>query len=164
MKRILIVVALVVVAAVGVVLIVRSSPASAPPSAPGESESAPVNPMSGNAPEGMPSGSTGGTDVSAQPANEQLVTREFTMIARQFVFEPNTITVKKGERVRLRITSVDVTHGFGLPEFDVSANLSANAETTVEFTASKVGTFTFSCTVFCGSGHSGMRGTLEVTE
>ncbi len=74
------------------------------------------------------------------------------------------ITVKKGEQVRLNITSIDVTHGFSIPDFGVNTSLVPNQTNTVEFTATKTGTFSFFCSIFCGSGHSGMRGTLQVTE
>lgn len=88
--------------------------------------------------------------------------KEFTMTAKQWAFEPSTITVNKGDRVRLIITSVDVAHGFGLPDFNVDARLEPGAATTVEFTADRTGTFTFFCSVVCGAGHSGMHGTLIV--
>lgn len=88
--------------------------------------------------------------------------REFTMTARQWEFEPNTITVNKGDKVKLSIRSIDVTHGFGLPAFGIDERLEAGETTNVEFMADKSGTFRFSCTVFCGSGHSAMDGTLIV--
>lgn len=90
------------------------------------------------------------------------VSRQMTLSAKQWEFSPSTITVNQGERVVLTITSSDVTHGFSLPEFNASAELVAGQATKVEFTADKAGTFTFSCSVFCGEGHSGMRGTLIV--
>jgi cytochrome c oxidase subunit 2 len=34
---------------------------------------------------------------------------------------------------------------------------------TVEFVADKAGTFTFSCSVYCGKGHRGMKGELVVS-
>jgi len=90
--------------------------------------------------------------------------KEFSITARQYDFQPSTITVKKGDLVKLKITSLDVTHGFSLPDFNVNANLEPGKETTVEFTADKAGSFTFFCSVFCGSGHSEMKGTLVVEE
>ena len=45
--------------------------------------------------------------------------------------------------MRLKITAIDVTHGFSLPDFDVKTDLAPNVETVVEFTADKkVGTIT----------------------
>lgn len=91
-------------------------------------------------------------------------TAVFTIKAKQWEFEPAAITVKKGQKVQLKISSVDVTHGFSLPEFKVRVNLEPGQTQTVEFVASQAGTFTFSCSVFCGDGHGGMKGTLVVKE
>jgi cytochrome c oxidase subunit 2 len=88
--------------------------------------------------------------------------KSFTMTAKMFEFVPSTITVNKGDKVKLTITATDVTHGFSIPDFGVSATLEPNQPKTVEFTADKAGTFSFRCSVFCGDGHSGMTGTLIV--
>jgi len=87
---------------------------------------------------------------------------EIDMIAKQWVFNPVIITVKKGDKVKLNIKSIDVTHGFVIPDFGVNQRLTPGTEVTVEFTADKSGEFTFFCNIFCGSGHGGMRGTLKV--
>lgn len=88
--------------------------------------------------------------------------KEFNITARRFVFEPDNIRVKKGDAVKLNITSVDVTHGFSISEFGVNANLEPGKMTIVEFVASKSGTFTFFCSVVCGAGHPDMKGALVV--
>lgn len=90
--------------------------------------------------------------------------KEFDVEAKQFVFNPGTITVEKGDLVRLHITSDGVNHGIAIPDFGVSQQLPAGERITVEFTADKAGEFTFFCNVFCGSGHKSMTGTLIVTE
>lgn len=95
------------------------------------------------------------------PATAALL-KEFQMTARQWEFEPSTITVNRGDRVRLKITSEDVAHGLAIPQFKVNSRLEPGQETVVEFTADQNGTFTFFCSIFCGAGHSGMRGTLVV--
>jgi cytochrome c oxidase subunit II len=47
----------------------------------------------------------------------------------------------------------------------VKAVLPASGEpVTLEFVADKAGTFGFSCSEYCGSGHSSMRGRLVVAE
>lgn len=88
--------------------------------------------------------------------------KEFGIVAKQFSFEPNTITVNKGDKVKLKITSTDVTHGFAINEFGVNEQLQPGKTVNVEFVADKSGTFTFYCSVICGAGHSGMRGQLIV--
>ena len=94
------------------------------------------------------------------PAKSEV--KSFSMTAKQFEFTPSTITVNEGDTVRLNITSTDVTHGFALPEFGVNKVLPPNSQTTVEFVASKKGTFGFFCSVSCGSGHTHMEGTVVV--
>ena len=88
--------------------------------------------------------------------------KEFTMTAKQFEFNPSVITVNKGDRVKVTITSADVTHGFVLPDFGINEKLEPNKPITIEFTADKTGTFPFRCNVPCGSGHTGMKGTIVV--
>ena len=81
---------------------------------------------------------------------------------KQWEFSPAEVTVKKGDKVRLLVTSSDVDHGFFLEEFGVNETLKPGKTTTVEFTADKAGRFSFVCDVFCGEGHTGMKGTLIV--
>ncbi len=88
--------------------------------------------------------------------------KEFSMIAKKWQFDPSTINVKQGDKVRLKIKSIDVTHGFSLPDFNVNENLEPEKEVVVEFIADKKGEFSFFCSVFCGEGHSGMKGKLVV--
>ena len=88
--------------------------------------------------------------------------KEFTMTAKQFTFTPDIIEVNKGDKVRLVVTSADVPHGFSIPEYGINERLDPGKPVTIEFTADKEGTFTAFCSVFCGSGHSGMKGKLIV--
>ncbi len=90
--------------------------------------------------------------------------KEFSMTAKQWEFTPSTLTVKKGDKVKLSIKSVDVAHGFTLTAFGISERLEPNKTVVVEFTADKVGTHSFFCSVSCGAGHRDMQGTLTVTE
>jgi cytochrome c oxidase subunit II len=96
--------------------------------------------------------------VEGESFNERTV----EMIAKQWSFEPSEVRVKLGEKVRFNITNVDVAHGIAIPALGLRETLPAGQKTTVEFTASKQGSFKFVCSVFCGSGHSGMSGTLIV--
>ncbi len=92
----------------------------------------------------------------------KVIVKEFTMTARQWDFTPSTITVNKGDTVKITITSTDVTHGFAISEYGINTRVSPGTTEVVEFTADKEGTFIFRCSVPCGSGHSGMEGTLVV--
>lgn len=84
--------------------------------------------------------------------------------AKNFEFTPGKITVKKGEPVVLELTSEDRAHGFNLPDFGVRTEVKPGSVSRVSFTPDKTGRFSFTCDVFCGSGHADMTGTLVVTE
>jgi cytochrome c oxidase subunit 2 len=89
---------------------------------------------------------------------------EFTMTAKNYEFDPGVITVKKGEKVRLIITATDCEHDFKLDAFDINQVLKKGDPETIEFTATKAGTFEFKCSVYCGKGHRRMKGKLVVEE
>lgn len=101
--------------------------------------------------------------VGVDKTGEQNV-YEINMTAKKFEFDPHTIIVNKGDKVILNIVSDDVTHGFSLPVFDIKVDLPVNESVRVEFVADKVGEFEFKCSVFCGSGHGGMKGKIIVEE
>lgn len=88
--------------------------------------------------------------------------RTFSISARKFEFAPNALKVNKGDTVKISITSSDVPHGFNLSAFGINKTITPGETATVEFVADKTGSFPFFCSVFCGSGHSTMRGTLVV--
>ena len=88
--------------------------------------------------------------------------KEFKITAKQFEFTPSLIEVNKGDKVRLIVTSTDVPHGIAIREYGINKQLNPGEPATIEFTADKAGTFTAYCSVFCGSGHSNMKGQLIV--
>ncbi len=98
----------------------------------------------------------------AKTAPEINSVRQFTMTAKQWEFSPDTITVNKGDTVVLSVRSIDVAHGFALPEFGVNEQLEPGKVVEVEFVADKTGTFSFFCSIVCGAGHGDMKGTLVV--
>lgn len=90
--------------------------------------------------------------------------KTFDVTAKQWEFVPNPIQVKKGDKVRLNIVSADVPHGFALPEYGINEKIDPGKTTVIEFTADKAGTFTFFCSIPCGSGHTSMKGQLIVSD
>lgn len=99
---------------------------------------------------------------TASTSTVQSSIKEFSMTAKQWEFNPSTITVNNGDTVRLHITSIDINHGFALPSFGVSEQLTSGNTVNIEFVADSAGTFTFFCNVVCGAGHSNMKGQLVV--
>jgi cytochrome c oxidase subunit 2 len=80
-------------------------------------------------------------------------------------WKPQVITVNKGDTVQLRITGRDVVHGFAIGRLGVDVGRILPGETaTVEFTADRLGRFTFYCNIWCSPFHYRMRGTLEVVD
>ena len=82
--------------------------------------------------------------------------REIVVDAKMFEFNPNIIKVKEGERVRIKINNLDVEHAISIPELGIDIHGEG------EFVAGKKGNFSFSCHIYCGSGHSSMQGVLIV--
>lgn len=108
------------------------------------------------------SGDSSTSTESTETDEAEPVTKTFNISAKKWEFSPSTITVNKGDTVVINITSTDVSHGFFIPDFNVNTSISAGKTSSVSFVASKTGTFSFSCSVFCGSGHGSMTGVLIV--
>lgn len=88
--------------------------------------------------------------------------KEIKLEAYQYGFSPDPIVVKKGDIVKLDITSRDVTHGVSIKEYGINVPIDKGGHKKVEFFADKEGQFNIICSVYCGSGHSRMRGKLIV--
>ena len=86
------------------------------------------------------------------------------VVAKKFVFVPKEIRVKKGETVTLKFTAPEVPMGFSLPDFGVRTDIVPGKGATLQLTPDTVGSFTFLCDLFCGTGHEDMNGTLVVSE
>jgi cytochrome c oxidase subunit II len=90
--------------------------------------------------------------------------RVVSITAKRFSFEPNEITLKKGEPVTLQITSNDVTHGFFLRPLKIDEDIEPGKTTSVTVTPDKAGKFTLICDHLCGIHHGSMRMTVNVVE
>src|SRR3974390_1970511 len=82
--------------------------------------------------------------------------------AKRFAFSPDKITLKKGQTVKLRIHSEDVTHGFFLRPLKLDEEIPAGQTTEVTVTPQTAGTFTTICDHFCGANHGNMNMTIVV--
>ena len=102
-----------------------------------------------------------------EPAPETGVgPKTFEVVARRFEFEPSTIEVTEGDRVRLLVRSADGPHGVEIKQFKVKKAVPrakpGDSPVTIEFVASLAGTFPILCSEYCGNGHDDMKGTLVV--
>lgn len=83
--------------------------------------------------------------TKAQANNEA---KTITMDAGAFYYSVKEIKVKKGDKVTITFTSKDMMHDFNIDELGVKSEIAKAGETkTVEFTADKVGTFEYYCSV-----------------
>ena|SRR3989338_961364 len=95
--------------------------------------------------------------------------REIEVRALQYRWEPESIVVKKGEKIKLTIESDDVQHGFEIegvqiPGWNVDDPIKKGEKVVLEYTADESGTWDLVCTVYCGPGHVGMRRIYIVKE
>jgi cytochrome c oxidase subunit II len=86
-------------------------------------------------------------------------TKEITVTATNFVFDPQAIQLNVGDTVKLTLKNVNGGHGFAIPDLNVNLK---NGETAT-FTVNKAGTFDYNCSIQCGAGHDNMTGTITVT-
>ena len=83
--------------------------------------------------------------------------------AKRFTYDPNTITLRKGEPVILVLHSVDVTHGLKIEAFNLKSNdIKKNQDTELRFTPQQIGHFEGKCAHFCGKGHGTMTLQIDV--
>lgn len=89
--------------------------------------------------------------------------KTFTVTGKNFSFSPSTLTVKKGDTVKITFSNSGGIHDFVIDEFNVqTSRINGGQSQTVEFIANKAGSFEYYCSV--GTHRQmGMRGTLTVT-
>lgn len=111
------------------------------------------------------------TQEGEQPAPTGTVTtpsagtvKEFTVTGKNYSFAPATLTVKKGDTVKITFVNEGGFHDLKLDEFNVATRqLNGGSQETVTFVADKAGSFEYYCSV--GTHRQmGMKGTLTVTE
>jgi plastocyanin len=106
------------------------------------------------------------TDMQKQQlASETSITtshKTFNVTGGNFYFNPNMITVNKGDTVTIVFDDANGFHNFFLDEFEAKTKVIKTGESaTVTFLADKVGTYEFYCSI--GSHRQlGMKGTLVV--
>ena len=100
--------------------------------------------------------------VTARAAEGAEESRAIVITAKRFEFVPSTITLKKGETVKLVVTSEDVTHGLFIRPLKIDTDLVPGKTEELTVTPQAAGTFTAICHHFCGAGHGNMKLTVVV--
>lgn len=100
--------------------------------------------------------------ISGATIMTTLEAQEYAIIARNYVYLPGTIVVKKNRRVRLYLTSIDRAHDIKIGKMGLRVKVNKEEVTVLDFTPTKAGTYEFSCDLYCGPGHREMRGKIVV--
>ena len=98
----------------------------------------------------------------AQPGVRQVGPGHYqvTLVARVWRFEPAEIRVPAGSTVTFRLISMDVIHGFRIPNTTVNVMVVPGQITEVRHRFREPGTYTLFCHEYCGAGHHLMTGRL----
>lgn len=97
------------------------------------------------------------------PAGRAESPRRIEIVAKRFTYDPDTITLKKGEPVVLVLHSIDVTHGLKVDGLNIqSGDIKKDKETELPFTPGEVGHYVGHCAHFCGAGHGSMKLQIDV--
>lgn len=86
----------------------------------------------------------------------------FEVKAKKFSYTPNIIKVNKGDVVKIRLISEDVTHGLFIDGYGLNTSAHPGEDGNITFVADKTGRFSFRCSVTCGEFHPYMIGYLDV--
>lgn len=89
--------------------------------------------------------------------------KEFNVSAKEFSYTPSSITVSKGDTVKINFTNNGTTaHNFTISDLGIASKTINPGETdTVTFAASQTGNFTYFCSI---DSHEslGLKGTLTI--
>ena len=87
---------------------------------------------------------------------------EFSLVARNYRYNPDRLEVTEDDLVRLTIRSEDFTYSFAIDEYRIVRRVPAGETTTFEFRADRAGTFRFYSNLTGEGGHADMQGQLIV--
>jgi cytochrome c oxidase subunit 2 len=88
--------------------------------------------------------------------------RVVAITANRYQFTPSEVTLKRGEPVKFRLTSEDMTHGLFVKDLAIDTDIIPGKTTEFTLTPQKSGKFTAICVHYCGPGHGNMHMTILV--
>ena len=89
--------------------------------------------------------------------------RSAFLAARAFAFEP-VLQLKKGESVRIYLSSYDFQHGLSIQPLNVNFQVLPGYVYVVNLTPTESGEFGLICNEYCGLGHHAMTGRIVVVD
>lgn len=110
------------------------------------------------------SSSDSGTTVEVDLGAGVETARVISISVSNFAFTPGSVAVRKGEKITLRLTGESGRHGFAIPELGINVPVDEGKTVDIELPTDKTGTFSFRCSIPCGSGHRDMTGSITITE
>jgi cytochrome c oxidase subunit 2 len=93
---------------------------------------------------------------------EQVAPRVVPVTMKKGDISPKEIRVQQNEPVRLAVSTLDVQHGFEIPELKVSEPINPGRPAEIALDTSRKGTFKVECGVMCGAHHDEMKAQLVV--
>ncbi|MFB6297187.1 MAG: cytochrome c oxidase subunit II [Salinirussus sp.] len=110
--------------------------------------------------------------VESGPQEEDQNELTIDVVGQRFSWEfvyPNghssaTLRVPRNRVVELNVTSADVMHNIGIPEFGAKADAIPGQTTSTWFVPKRTGEYAAKCYELCGVGHSTMRADVIVME
>lgn len=84
------------------------------------------------------------------------------ILAQQYTFVPQCVTIPVDTPIHFRLTSSDVTHGFFVDDTNTNGMIVPGFITDVRARFRRPGTYTMPCDEFCGYGHHAMAARVVV--
>ena len=104
-------------------------------------------------------------EIAPVAASGNILEVKVRVLENKWKWSPDVIEARVGDTVLLKIFNEDsYDHGFALEQFGINKRLFPKRETVIEFVASKIGAYSFYCSVPCGEGHYTQTGTFIVKE
>lgn len=93
-----------------------------------------------------------------KPGLRQIRPRQYEAyyVGQIFSWTPQSITIPAGSTVTFYMTSVDVVHGFSIPDQDINLEIMPGWVSSQTHTFTTPGDYLIACTQYCGIGHSSM--------
>jgi cytochrome c oxidase subunit 2 len=82
--------------------------------------------------------------------------------AKRFAFTPDAVTLKRGERVTIRLIGDDRAHGLLVKPLGIDLDAAPNDPDEITIVPAQPGTYPAICDHYCGMGHGNMKMTVTV--